>query len=197
MTGSTYALGDGAVAPTNKPHRRQEDFFHLDLFRKVVSEFLGTALLAYAVMRTASLQPALQTISVPAILIVLVWRFGPISGGHFNPAVTLTFCTARILPWKWLVPYLLSQVLGGLSGAALGKFINDETLQVSSASNTEDIYLMDFILELFASTVFTTMIIGSADSKRIGVWGNTGITISLMDGFGVFALPLLFVSQFC
>jgi glycerol uptake facilitator-like aquaporin len=51
-----------------------------------------------------------------AILIALIATFGPISGAHFNPAVTLAMCIERSVRWRDLLPYALSQSAGGLLG---------------------------------------------------------------------------------
>ena len=55
----------------------------------------------------------------PAGIGLGVWAAGGISGGHINPAVTLTFATYRGFSWRKVPGYILSQVLGALLGAAL------------------------------------------------------------------------------
>jgi glycerol uptake facilitator-like aquaporin len=51
-----------------------------------------------------------------AILVVLILTFGPLSGAHFNPAVTLAFAWRRELPWAVAGLYIIAQVLGGIAG---------------------------------------------------------------------------------
>lgn len=52
-------------------------------------------------------------------VVVGAYAFGPISGGHFNPAVTLGVAAAGRLPWKDVLPYIVAQVVGGLIGSTL------------------------------------------------------------------------------
>jgi len=52
-------------------------------------------------------------------LVVLILIFGPISGAHFNPAVTLTAATQGSLPWSEIVPYIALQLLGAFGGDAV------------------------------------------------------------------------------
>ena len=58
-----------------------------------------------------------NTLATGAILFVLITMFGPISGAHFNPAVTLVMAARRDLPWREVPVYMLMQLAGGLLGA--------------------------------------------------------------------------------
>ncbi|NWG45575.1 MAG: aquaporin family protein [Alphaproteobacteria bacterium] len=60
-----------------------------------------------------------NTLATGAILFVLITWLGPVSGAHFNPAVTLAFVCLRRFPAIAFVPYLVAQVAGGLSGTVL------------------------------------------------------------------------------
>ncbi|WP_454857532.1 aquaporin [Rhizobium binxianense] len=97
-----------------------------DLSRRLVAEGLGTALLVATVVGSgimaASLTPdtglALlgNTIATGAILVVLITILGPISGAHFNPAVSLIFAMSRSLPKVDFAGYVLAQIAGGVTG---------------------------------------------------------------------------------
>ena len=58
-----------------------------------------------------------NTIATGAMLFVLITMLGPISGAHFNPAVTLVKASTRSLPWRDALPYIAVQLLGGILGA--------------------------------------------------------------------------------
>jgi glycerol uptake facilitator-like aquaporin len=62
-----------------------------------------------------------------AILIVIITILGPISGAHFNPAVTLIFAIRGITPWNEVIPYILIQCLCGIAGTALAHLMFDMT----------------------------------------------------------------------
>ncbi len=97
------------------------------LCRCLVAEFVGTGFLVAAVVgsgitaeRLANGNMALallaNTIASGAALLALILTFGPISGAHFNPAVTLADAMERGLPWSHGLAYVIVQILGGLAG---------------------------------------------------------------------------------
>jgi glycerol uptake facilitator-like aquaporin len=97
------------------------------LRRRLFAEVLGTGLLVATVVgsgvmaeRLAAGNQALallcNTIPTGAILVVLVTIFAPISGAHFNPAVSAVFALRREFPARELGPYAAAQCLGGVAG---------------------------------------------------------------------------------
>ena len=97
------------------------------LGRRLFAEWLGTALLLAAVVGSGIMAERLaggnvalallcNTIPTGAILAVLILIFGPLSGAHFNPAVTLAFAWQRELPWPIAVAYVGVQIAGGIAG---------------------------------------------------------------------------------
>jgi len=99
----------------------------ISLSRRLAAEFLGSALLVAAVVgsgvmgeRLANGNVALallaNTIATGAALVAIILTFGPISGAHLNPAVTLADAIERGLPWAEAWQYMLVQVLGGVAG---------------------------------------------------------------------------------
>jgi glycerol uptake facilitator-like aquaporin len=100
----------------------------IPLVRRVVAEFLGTGFLVATVVgsgimgvRLAGGNTALallaNTIATGAALVALILTFGPISGAHLNPVVTLADAIERGIPWKETPHYILAQVLGAVGGA--------------------------------------------------------------------------------
>jgi glycerol uptake facilitator-like aquaporin len=97
-----------------------------DLSRRLVAEALGTALLVATVVGSGIMAESLtrdvalallgNTLATGAMLVVLITILGPISGAHFNPAVTLVFALKRELPRREAVSYVLAQVAGGIVG---------------------------------------------------------------------------------
>lgn len=64
-------------------------------------------------------------------VVVGAYAFGPISGGHFNPAVTLGCAAARRFPWKDMVGYIVAQIVGGLLAGFVFKPLFDGTKQAA------------------------------------------------------------------
>src|SRR3954470_12921619 len=97
-----------------------------DLPRRVASEALGTALLVATVVGSGIMAEGLtrdvalallgNTVATGAMLVVLIAVLGPISGAHFNPAVTLMFALKRELPIGEALSYVGAQIAGGVAG---------------------------------------------------------------------------------
>jgi glycerol uptake facilitator-like aquaporin len=101
----------------------------ISLARRTVAEFLGTAFLVAAVVGSGIMGDRLaggnvaiallaNTIATGAALVALILTFGPISGAHFNPVVTIADAWEGGIPWRETSHYVLAQVVGGISGAA-------------------------------------------------------------------------------
>jgi glycerol uptake facilitator-like aquaporin len=97
------------------------------LGRRLVAEWLGTALLLAAVVGSGIMAQKLaggnvalallcNTIPTGAILVVLILVFAPLSGAHFNPAVTLAFSCRGELAWVTAGLYIVAQIAGGIAG---------------------------------------------------------------------------------
>lgn len=113
------------------------------LSRRLAAEALGSALLLAVVVGSGIMGARLaggndaiallgNTISTGAALIVLIWLFGPISGAHFNPAVTLIMTLRRGMTWPQAAAYAAAQLFGAVLGVwAAHAMFAEEILQVS------------------------------------------------------------------
>jgi glycerol uptake facilitator-like aquaporin len=100
-----------------------------DLPRRLVAEALGTALLVATVVGSGIMAESLtrdvalallgNTLPTGAILVVLIASLGPISGAHFNPAVTVIFALKRKLTPRDALFYILAQIAGGIAGTMM------------------------------------------------------------------------------
>jgi glycerol uptake facilitator-like aquaporin len=100
-----------------------------DLPRRLTAEALGTALLVATVVGSGIMAESLtkdvglallgNTIPTGAILVVLIAILGPISGAHFNPAVTLIFALKRELTPGETLAYVAAQIAGGIAGTVM------------------------------------------------------------------------------
>ena len=102
----------------------------IPLSKRVVSEAIGTAMLLAAVVGSGIMGERLangnvaiallaNTIATGAALIALILTFGPISGAHLNPAVTLADATQGGRPWREVPAYLVAQCCGAVGGVML------------------------------------------------------------------------------
>jgi glycerol uptake facilitator-like aquaporin len=101
-----------------------------NLRARLTAEFLGTAFLVAAVIGSGIMGERLaggnaaiallsNTIATGAALVALILTFGPISGAHFNPAVTLADAVEHGIPWPEAGAYMLAQCAGGIGGAVI------------------------------------------------------------------------------
>jgi len=115
-----------------------------DPTRRLVAEALGTGLLVATVVGSGIMADALSddtavsllgnTIPTGAILVVLITILGPVSGAHFNPAVTLVFALRQDLPRRLAAGYVLAQVAGGILGSLIAHAMFD--LPILQAATT-------------------------------------------------------------
>jgi aquaporin Z len=87
--------------------------------KKYVVEFIGTMFLVLTIGLAVANAGSMAPLAIGAVLMVMVYAGGHISGAHYNPAVSLGLWTAGKLPTKDLVPYRVSQLLGAIVAAWL------------------------------------------------------------------------------
>jgi glycerol uptake facilitator-like aquaporin len=112
--------------------------------QRLGAEFLGTAFLLATVIGSGIMGERLaggnvaiallgNTLPTGAILFVLITMFGPISGAHFNPAVTAVFAMRKELSTTEAINFVVAQVLGAIVGVLAAHLMFDETvLQIST-----------------------------------------------------------------
>jgi glycerol uptake facilitator-like aquaporin len=118
------------------------------LAQRIFCEWLGTAFLLAAVVGSGIMAQRLaggnvalallcNTLATGAVLPVLILIFGPLSGAHFNPAVSLAFSLRGGLPWPAAPTYMLAQVLGGIAGVWAAHLMFElPVLQISATTRT-------------------------------------------------------------
>ena len=112
--------------------------------RRLIAEGLGAALLLAVVIGSGIMGERLaggnvaiallgNTLATGAALVVLIWVFGPISGAHFNPAVTLVAALRRDMSWRLALAYPVAQIAGAVLGVWVAHaMFGEPILQVST-----------------------------------------------------------------
>ncbi len=158
-----------------------------------------------------------NTMATAAMLFVLIAMLGPISGAHFNPAVSLVMAVRRELPWRDVVPYVAIQVSSGILGAWAAHLMFDvPILQLSVNSRTgigqwtgEFIATFGLILTILGTSRFRANCIPASVALYIAAaywftsstsFANPAITIarSLTNSFSGIApndVPVFIVAQ--
>jgi len=113
------------------------------LSRRLCAEALGTLFLLATVVGSGIMAETLangnsavallgNTLATGAILVVLILIFGPLSGAHFNPAVTLCFLLRRELTFGTAIAYVVVQLVAAVAGVALAHTMFDQDLLQTS-----------------------------------------------------------------
>ena len=136
--------------------------------RRLVAEALGTLLLVATVVGSGIMAERLaggnmavallgNTLATGAILYVLITALGPVSGAHFNPAVTLVFALRRNLGWGTAAGFVLVQILGAIGGTMLAHAMFEVPLiQVSAHARSGPAQWLSEAVATFA-LVFTIL----------------------------------------
>src|SRR5437762_7551374 len=127
LTGSRTAP---KISSSASPLQRRSVLMqNFDWPRRLAAEALGTGLLVATVVGSGIMAESLtkdgalallgNTLPTGAILVVLITIFGPISGAHFNPAVSLVFALKRELTPREALLYVAAQIAGGIVGTVM------------------------------------------------------------------------------
>lgn len=141
------------------------------LSRRLAAEFGGTALLLATVVGSGIMAERLaagnvavallgNTIPTGAILVVLITALGPVSGAHFNPAVTLAFLIRREIRGSTASLYLLAQVVGGIIGTLAAHAMFEEAMwQLSDHTRTGPAQWLSEVVATFGlvGTIFAAL----------------------------------------
>ena len=116
------------------------------LLKKCLVEFIGTFFLVLTVGCTvfSSSNGIIPAIAIGVILMAMVYAGGHISGGHYNPAVSMAAAVRGALPWRDIIPYWLAQLAGGAGAALLVKNLVSVTA-IDTQFNTSTLILCEFL----------------------------------------------------
>ncbi len=154
--------------------------------RKYIAEFIGTFFLVLTVGCTvipaaAGVIPAL---AIGAVLMVMIFAGGHISGGHFNPAVTFAIFIRGKLELKDVVPYWLAQIAAGIVAALVAMFLVGKSGTPMEISNVPAAFVAEFLFTFALAYV----VVNCATAK--GTLDNSfyGLAIGFTVLAGIFAV---------
>jgi len=155
--------------------------------RKLFAEWLGTFFLVAVVIGSGIMAERLaggnialallgNTIATGAILVVIILIFGPISGAHFNPAVTFAFLLRRDIDKRTAGYYVILQILGGIAGAAVAHIMFE--LPLFEASVNVRTGISQWVAEFVATFGLVATIFGCIKSRPEAVPYAVGLFIT-------------------
>lgn len=176
------------------------------LSRRLAAEALGTAMLVGTVVGSGIMADRLSddvavsllgnTIPTGAILVVLITILGPISGAHFNPAVTFVFCLKRNLGLSIGISYIVAQILGGICGTLIAHVMFEEA--VLQASTTVRTGPSQWVAEIVATFGLLASILAGIRFREAAVPWLVGLYITAAYWFTAstsFANPAVAISR--
>jgi glycerol uptake facilitator-like aquaporin len=157
------------------------------LSQRLLAEAIGTGILVATVVGSGIMAERLaggneaiallgNTLPTGAILIVIVSIFAPISGAHFNPAVTLVFAGRGALPWREVLPYIAVQCAGGILGTVVAHLMFD--LAPLSIGTTARSGVSQWFAEAVATFTLLLAILGGVRHAPQAVPWLVGLTIT-------------------
>ncbi len=170
------------------------------LWVRLIIEFLGTFLLvtvaagAGVINHYAGGGPISRTAAViapGALVMALIYAWGPLSGLHINPVVTFAFAARQVFPRRWVLPYWVAQFAGAI-GAAL--FLQILLGDVSAGGNYPIAKpggdWRAFVMEIVLTTILVSVILHTATGGR-SIGHNAAIAVgSTVALLGLFASPI-------
>lgn len=154
--------------------------------KPLVAEALGTCLLVTTVVGSGIMADQLSddtavsllgnTLATGAILVVLITTLAPVSGAHFNPAVTMVFALKRALPVTLAVGYVLVQIAAGIAGTLLAHLMFE--LPILQAASTVRTGPAQGIAELVATFGLMFFILAAVRFQSNAVPWVVGLYIS-------------------
>lgn len=167
--------------------------------KKFFAELLGTTFLIFTLLFLLSLRPIryiyqYNNVEAPIILTSMIYLFGKISGGHFNPAVSISMCLRKKISLCECFYYIGAQMLGGfLAYILIGLLLFRADFEEISYIYRDIEYYTDswsyasgFICEMISSFIFVLIIFGSnSKEKKIESYIIIGITYYLLYSFNI------------
>ena len=152
---------------------------------KYLTEFIGSFFLVLTITLCVITKQPLAPLAIGGTLTVMVFMGGHISGAHYNPAVSLAAYLRGALPGAELLPYMLVQILGGITASILGNFIAGGTVPIAPGDNAS--LTAAILVEFLFTFALALTVLNVATAK--GTKNNSfyGLAIGFMVMCGAFA----------
>ena len=152
--------------------------------RKYIAEFIGTFFLVLTVGCTVLGASALAPLAIGSSLMFMVYAGGLVSGGHFNPAVTLAVFIRGKLDAKEVFPYWIAQVLAAVAAAYVAMFLTGKSGASTPLANIPAAFVAEFLFTFALAYV----VVNSATSKDTAGNSFYGLAIGFTVVVGVCAV---------
>lgn len=176
------------------------------MFRKLAAELIGTFWLVAAVLGSAIMAAGVPEVGIGWIgvsfaagiaVLGMAYAVGGISGGHFNPAVTLGLAIAGRSPWSEVIPYWIAQLVGGIVAAVVIYVVASSAAGFSAGTFASNGYgelspggysmLAGLITEVVLTAIFLVVILGSTSKAAPAGFAplTIGLTLAVIHFVGI------------
>ncbi|GII05709.1 MIP/aquaporin family protein [Planobispora takensis] len=155
--------------------------------RGYITEFIGTFFLVFTVGTTVLAGVALAPLAIGAVLMVMVYAGGHISGGHYNPAVTLAVLLRGRITLADAVPYWIVQLTAGFVAAVLAAFVAGPTRAEALSPSGRDLAAA-IVAEALFTFALAYVVLNVATSRDHPGNGFYGLAIGFTVAAGAFAV---------
>lgn len=132
--------------------------------KNYLTEFIGTFFLVLTIGLTVTAATPFAPLAIGASLMIMVYMGGHVSGGHYNPAVSLAAMIRGALPSGQLVPYWLSQILGALVAAFAVRFVTGKTFAPAPGMDVAPGPAL--LIEFLFTFALALVVLNSATAKK-------------------------------
>lgn len=134
----------------------------MELRRKTCVEFIGTFFLVFTVGMATKTAGAFAPLAIGAVLMVMVFAGGHVSGGHYNPAVSTAVLLRGKLKSGEYIPYVLTQIVAGLAAAGVVTALGYEPARSVSTGAIGSMFVVEFLFTFALAYVVLNVATASA-----------------------------------
>lgn len=152
---------------------------------KYVTEFIGTLFLVLTIGLSVIGQSAMAPLAIGLSLMIMVYMGGHVSGGHYNPAVSLAAALRGKLPSSDVVPYMVSQVLGAIVAAVIVYVITGQTFAPAPGATASPVAIL--LVEVLYTFALALVVLNTATHPKTKGNSFYGLAIGMTVATGAFA----------
>ena len=152
---------------------------------KYLTEFIGTLFLVLTIGLTVTAGSTFAPLAIGLSLMIMVYAGGHVSGGHYNPAVSLAALMSGALPTSQFGPYVAAQVAGATIAALLVHLITGQTFAPAPGANVTTMAAL--LVEFLYTFALAYVVLNVAVSKKTQGNSYFGLAIGMTVAVGAFA----------
>lgn len=153
--------------------------------KSCLTEFIGAFFLVLTVCLTVPSGSPFAPIAIGCVLMVMVYMGGHISGGHYNPAVSLAACLRGALPPSQLTRYMIAQFAGAVAAALVAYYLTGTTFACAPAAEVHAV--KSLLVEFLFTFALALVVLNTATVAKTAGNSYFGLAIGMTVLVGAFA----------